>query len=145
MHAAIKQKLNEADARIEQVIYLAGALAAVDSGVDALREFFEEEDEADIERLFGPAPDYYDPDSRRYEKDESIHDWLVERGQLGFLVQFATPVMEVHPGGSRGYSWGYCRIWWGYGDTIEQAVECGLSWVAGVRAEEEAKEKGGAK
>lgn len=143
---AIMEKLYDATARIERVVFIAGALATADTCTDDLDEFLDHEDNEVIEKCLGEIPDWVDIDGRGMDRAESVFEWLHDSGKLGFLVQFATPVMEPH-GNSRSFSWGYYNTQWIYADTIEDAVDKGLAWVETRRASEDAKattKKGGA-
>lgn len=142
----ILEKLFDASARIERVIFIAGALGAGDVMSDDLNEFFDDEDQEDIAKCLGDIPDWVDLDARGYERGEYVFEWLRDSKKLGFLVKFATPVMEPM-GKSRSFSWGYYNTKWIYADTLEEAVDKGLSWVEQRRAAEDAKannKKGGA-
>lgn len=138
----VMEKLFEATARIEQVIWIAGALAAGDDMAEDLQEFFQFEDDKTIERCFGPIPDYVDFDAHGF--DEAISEWMSAIGEFGFLVKFATPVMKPSGRGSRSFSWGYYSTQWIYAETLDEAVEKGLAWVSECRAREDVKAEGGA-
>ncbi len=136
---AILEKLFVASARIERVIFIAGAIAAGGVHSDDLDEFFDEEDEVDIEAVFGPIPEWIDIDSGGYQRADDIFEWLRDTGKLGFLVNFATPVMEKSGENSRSFSWGYYSTKWIYAESMEEAVDKGLAWVAARRIEEDKK------
>jgi len=133
----VMEKLFEATARIEQVIWIAGALAAGDDMAEELREFFEYEDNETIERCFGPIPDYVDLEAHGF--DEAISEWIQAIGEFGFLVKFATPVMKPSGRGCRLFSWGYYSTKWVYAKTLDEAVEQGLAFVSARRASEDAE------
>ena len=60
-------------------------------------------------------------------------EWFYEAGFYGFMVKFATPIMNCGT-----YSWGMYVTQWVYGDTVDEAMERGFKWVASQR-EAEAK------
>ena len=64
---------------------------------------------------------------------ETLCEWFFENGIYGYMVKFATPVMD-----DGTYSWGFYRTQWVYGDTVDEAFERGFKWVASQR-EAEAK------
>lgn len=131
---AILEKLMDASARFEQVIFLAGALAAGDAMSDDLTEFFDYEDIETIENCLGEVPFWVNQD-----ETNDIVEWLSNCARLGFLVKFATPVMSPSWNGSRSFSWGYYSTKWIYAETIDAAVEKGLAWVKECRASEDAE------
>jgi len=131
---AILEKLMDASARFEQVIFLPGALAAGDAMSDDLTEFFDYEDIETIESSLGKIPSWVNLDDTN-----DICNWLSTYELLGFLVKFATPVMSPSGNGSRSFSWGYYSTKWIYAETIDAAVENGLAWVKECRAIEDAK------
>lgn len=135
---SILEKLNDAVARIERVIYLAGAMAATDAFSDDLDDFLDEDEETIINCL-GDIPDWVDLDGRSFERANSVFEWLDHAGKFGFLVNFATPVMTPLGKGSSSFSWGYYNTKWIYGDSIEDVVNKGLAWVEERRAREDAK------
>lgn len=143
----IMKKLNDATARVERVIFLAGALATSGTCTRDLDDYLDDQADEDIEKCFGKIPDWVYIDGCGMDRAESVFEWLRDSGKLGFLVQFATPIMEPVSKDCRSFSWGYYNTQWIYGDTIEAAVEKGLAWVETRRAAEDAKadeEKGGA-
>lgn len=143
---AILQKLYEETARMDRCILLAGAMAGGDAFPDDLNDFFNDENRESIEMCFGKIPDYVDIDARRYERSEAVYEWLLNAGKLGYLIQFATPVMTQIDGNLSSFSWGYYNTTWIYSDTLDEAIEKGLKWVESRRAAEKkkAKKKGGA-
>lgn len=136
---AILEKLDNASARMERVILLAGAIASAAPLPDDLREFLGYEDEKTISAVLGDVPEAVDLDD-----EDGVVEWLANAGKLGYMVQFATPVMEARSNGMTSGNWGHYATQWVYGDTMEQAVETGLAWVETVRArEQEEAKKGG--
>lgn len=130
----IAKNLWDATARIEQVIFLAGAVAQGDAIPDPLLELFDEFDE--ISRCFPDVPDFAESEGDARAAAESIADWFLMRNRLGFLVQVATPVMRKD-GKHYAYSWGRYRTCWVYGDSMDEAVKAALAWVDDVRAKEQ--------
>lgn len=137
----IFEKLSDESARVDRVIFLAGALTNVDSMPDDIENFFDEEDAETIEKCLGEAPDWVD-----FDDTDSVAEWLIQSAKLGFLVQFATPVMKVISEGCYSFSWGLYNTTWIYAETIDEAVDKGLEWVRERRASEAANaaKEGGA-
>ena len=144
---ALTNKLNEETVRIERIILIAGAIT--DGALsDDLNEFLDDEDEETITKCLGEIPDYVDIEGHGYSRNDSVSEWLFQTGKLGFLVQFATPVMEPTSHNSRSFSWGHYRLKWVYAETIEEAITSGMKWVTSCRRAEDRKakaKKGGAK
>jgi hypothetical protein len=128
--------LENATARIERVIYLAGALAAGDALPEDLREFLQETETEHLARCFGTLPDFLDEDPADY----MLAEWLIDCRHLGWLVQFAAPVKKPIASGGRIFSWGYYRTRWFYAESVEQAIQHGLDWVKACQAADDAKE-----
>ena len=134
---AIFEKFFDESIRIERVIFLAGALG--DGALsDDLHDFFDEEVET-IERALGRVPDWIDLDGSSRRIADGVFEWLTDAGKLGFLVQFATPVMEKTGEKSRTYSWGYYSTYWVYGDSFDEAIALGVAWVGERRLAEDKK------
>lgn len=134
------EKLEQATARIERIIYLAGAMAAIDRFPDDLNDFLNDEDDDTIAECFGETPDWVDLPLRGDESAVWVCEWLRDAGKFGFLVQFATPVMKPYSPTGRTFSWGYYSTKWIYAETVEEAIDKGLAWVAERRAKEDAKD-----
>jgi len=133
----LMQRFDEATARIETMILIAGAIYDDWSLQKELGEFFEEEDFETIERTFGQLPVFVstDIDAGNFE---SLIEWLISQSKLGFLIKFASPIKEQRVGFMK-YSWGYYATQWVYGDTLEQALENGFVWVSKQRDAEQKK------
>lgn len=126
---------DEQTARMERVIYIAGALGDGHDLADELKEFLEEVDDVDIVRLWGTLPDSV-AEALREDDIEGLCEWLVQKGHLGFLLQMSTPIMRYDKFGS-SFSWGHYRRHWVYGETLEAALHLGFAWVAQQRASEQ--------
>lgn len=136
----LMEKLREETVRIQRIILLGGA--TTDGAFsDDLNEFLDDEDEKTIEACLGKIPDYVDIEAHGYARNDSISEWLYDAGKLGFLVQFATPVMEPTGENSRSFSWGHYSIKWIYAETLDAAIDSGLKWVKGCRRTEDRKAK----
>ncbi len=143
MNKEIMEKLYDAACRIDRIIFIGGSISS-DALADDIDSFFDEEDDEDIVGCFGEIPDWVDIDGRGYERADSISEWLLYAQKLGFLVKFATPVMEPTGENSRSFSWGYYNTKWLYAETLDEAIEHGLAWVQTRRdAEDEKAAKGG--
>lgn len=125
----IMARFEENVARIEKMVWLASGAA---HAIELLEDFLE--DENSVKECF---PDIYDHlieavDSRDYGEAELL---IKEAGKLGFLLEFATPVMSRIP----GWSWNRYHSSWVYGDTLEEALEKGFAWVAARRSEDKSR------
>lgn len=136
----LNDRMWDAQARIERMFLLAGAICGIEAPCHDLEEMLEDGDLDDLVKCFPDIPkalvtDIEDGDT------EGLLEWLVRHGRLGFLVQFATPVMK--PVGKdlkvRESSWGCYSCKWVYGDTLEAALEAGFAWVAEQRKAEDRK------
>lgn len=134
--------LSEAVARMEVVICIAGMMTDIDCIPEPLQDFLSYEDEEAIKRCFPDAPPSVLAcigDTREFTG--AFADWALQANKLGFLVQFATPVMTPWGDGANSYSWGHCNTGWVYGETLAQATKKGLQWVAKRRRAELARAK----
>lgn len=139
------EKMCDAPARIERLILLAGAMGSHDAFPDGLNEFFDDEDEETIEKCLGRIPDWVNIETSGHERYDAVFEWLVDSNKLGFLVQFATPVMKPIGKNCRTYSWGHYGTEWIYADTLDEAIDKGMKWVKSCRRAEDRKaKKGGA-
>jgi hypothetical protein len=128
------EKFDNATARIETMVLLAGVLVN-ERLPDPANEFFEDEDFEIIEGCFGPLPEYLKGEIAGGDI-EGVPEWLVRSNKLGFLVQFATPIMTPSGNNSASYSWGYYTAKWVYGDTLNAALKAGFAWVKEQRKKE---------
>ena len=141
---SLREQLDQETVRIDRIILLAGAMTD-GAFSDDLNEFLDDEDEKTIEECFGKIPEWVDIDAHGYMRNDSISEWLYGEGKLGFLIQFATPVMEKTGKNSRSFSWGYYGTQWIYAETFEEAIAGGMKWVKSRRRAEDRKaKKGGA-
>lgn len=139
--SALNARFNNETARIEEIIFLAGALSDLDSLPQAFRDFIEDSDDEQIDQPFGEVPADIKAVLGDRDGSEIFADWLLSRGTLGFLVKFATPVASLFDGDSFTYSWGFYKTRWVYGDTIDAAIEAGFAWVTETRAADRAKDE----
>jgi hypothetical protein len=139
---AISKRFYNETARIEQMILLAGILGDY-SFPQVVEDFFSDEDYADIEQCLGKVPKYVRQSIESHEFD-AVQEWLVRGNKYGYLIRIATPIMTPTSETSASYSWGYYRTKWVYGDTLEEALEAGFSWVASMREQEKTAARGAA-
>lgn len=134
MNKELSHKLESVTTRIETLLHIGGMVTDCDSMPEVLREMLGEQDDKQLSQLFPNIPkrviEALDDDDL-----SEFAEWVHLEGRLGFLVQFATPVMR-HYAGAKTYSWGYYRTHWFYGETLQQATERGLEWAAECRAKE---------
>lgn len=144
MSKQLFDRLEEATARIEQIVLLAGAINDGDAISAALESFLEEEVKQ-YRLCFPDLPDYLERALDGDDEDD-IKECFVEfahsTGKYGYLVQFATPLMKHMGEGMSSYSWGRWCTRWVYGETMDEAVESGLAWVASRREAERTDKEG---
>lgn len=142
---ALAEKLLNESVRIERIILLAGAMTD-GAFSDDINEFLDDEDESTIEECLGRIPDWVDIEAHGFSRNDSVSEWLIEQKKLGFLVKFATPVMEKTGRGLSTFSWGYYSTKWVYAETLDDAIANGMKWVKQRRSAEDRKaKKAGAK
>jgi hypothetical protein len=110
--------------RVESMIYLAGSLACY-SVPGELENFFSNADPDDIKKIF---PDVPDAVAEVGSSVETFAEWLRDTGKLGFLVQYATPVMTKTSKDSADFSWGHYYTQWIYMDKISGIIPNGYKW-----------------
>jgi hypothetical protein len=136
-HTEINETLFEHTIRIENLIYLAGALTT-DSLPPVLNDLIEE----DPDRVSETFPEM--PSSILEDEDsavESVREWLVDNQLLGFMVQVATPVMTPLSADAWRYSWGYYRTQWIYAETLAEALSKATRWADECRELERERAK----
>lgn len=134
MNKNLAQKLENATARIQALLHIGGMLTDGDSIPDPLRELLEDLNDKELAKLFPGIPGWV-AESIVSEDFSEFAGWVHQENRLGFLVQFATPVMRGDKK-CRTYSWGYYRTQWVYAETLAKAVNLGLGWVAECRTKE---------
>ena len=133
---ALRSRFEDAIVRIEESICIATAVADYTAN-ERLERALEDPDQ--LKCLGMPASLVDDLESGV----EPFIEWAEQEGKLGWLVQFATPVMRTPPRSTSGsYHWGSYYTEWVYGDTFAQAVEAGFAWVARIRDDEKRKAAG---
>lgn len=139
MNRKLYERLEEATARIEAVVFIAGMLGDGDSIAEPLSDLLDE-DTATLKGCFPDMPGWLQEalDGHRLVAD-AFYEWAFTKGKLGFVVKIATPVMEHSSPTSSTYSWGRYMTSWHYGETLSEAVDQGLTWVAQRRLAEQSK------
>lgn len=142
MNKQLYEQLEQANARIESLIHLGGMVTDGDSLPDVIDDLLQEDDDT-LEEAFPGMPEWVkDALDDRHERGPAFAEWIHEEGRLGFVVQFATPVMRnVDEDGCGTFSWGHYYTHWTYGETLEEATTQALSWVAERRANELQKQR----
>ena len=114
--------------RTGEIIYIAGSIACgeCDERFDA---YLAEASFDDIESWAGEIPESI----RVYMEDGDFLQFyeFIFGNKDKFLVQVITPI--------RGESWSFVYKKFFYGDTVEEAIECGFEWVKQVREREQKK------
>ncbi len=141
----LADRFYEETARVEEMVFIAGAMGD-DVFPSDLEDFFVEEGDESLAAIFGvELPEHVKDELEANMETDSLREWLLDQRLLGFLVKFSTPVMEPDADlTARRYSWGWTRSAWVYGDTMESALDKGFAWVAEQRKKEDAAAKGGA-
>jgi hypothetical protein len=139
----LHEQLEQATARIEALIHIGGMLTDPDSLPNAIERLLEEDDDT-LSHAFPDIPDWVkEALDDLAERGYAFFEWAHQNNKLGFVVQFATPVMrDVDGDGGGTFSWGHYCTRWVYGETLEEAAKRGLEWVAERRAAELEKERG---
>lgn len=134
-HKEIAIRLDEADIRIESMIYLAGERLH-SRGTEALQRFVEDVDADKIEEIFNGKLVFDD----EHVEPEDFLDAISDEGTLGFLVCFASPVRHYTKSKTSWTSaWNHYRTGWVYGETLEEAIERGEAWAEQMVRLDEAK------
>lgn len=141
MNKQLHQQLFQANARIESMIHLGGMITDGDSLPEAIDDLLYEGPET-LADVFPDVPaSIKEVLNVRDEIHSAFCEWIHQKQRLGFVVQFATPVMShVDEDGGGTYSWGHYYTHWAYGETLEEAAGKGLAWVAERRASEREKQ-----
>ena len=130
----IYQQLEQATTRMDNVVVLAGMLSDGDNIPDVLRDLLDEEPDA-LAKCFPEMPKSIARIDDSEEFQAAFFGWVLRNKKLGFVVQFARPVMKWDSSGrSASYSWGRYNTTWIYGDTLAQAVKLGLAWAKARKA-----------
>lgn len=138
-HFDVQQRFEEETARLDKVIYIAGAMGDLDRVSDELEEFLDEIHPADVVRMWGALPSSVAESLEAGDTDE-LAAWLFQQDALGWLLKFCTPAAR-HDGVGMSFSWGVCHTQWVYGETFEAALDLGFKWVAERRAFEVARDR----
>jgi hypothetical protein len=135
MTDTISGPLEEATARIETILHIGAMTTDGDCLPTALEDMLQDQDTDDLKRLFPGMPARVMETFDEGEPSEFV-EWVYRHKRLGFLVLFATPVMKHISEGHCSYSWGHYGTRWVYADTLDDALQQGLAWVAERRAKE---------
>jgi hypothetical protein len=131
------ERLFETGVRVEQIIWLPGAVAEYECAPEVFSEEFvdnlPEREDAELyqqlPRLARFAGEYPEP--------EEVAEELMNTA--GFIVQAATPVREYHADGGSSYSWGMYRTGWLYAATEAEIAPVVLAWAEKQKAAMKAK------
>lgn len=136
----IHDRLEDAALRMEVVLLLTGMLNGGGELSDPLLKLLDEEDDDALIRCFPSMPK--ELLAARQEDAELWHDlffrWAVSANMMGFVVQFATPVMK-HQGVASMFTWSHFYTRWVYGNTMNEVVKHGLAWAEERRSAEKAQ------
>ena len=81
------------------------------------------------------------PSSSECDDDEERADLFLEnlanRGVMGFLVNFSTPVPRHTEDGGTWFSWGMTKPAWFYGETFHEAFEKAVEWAKEIHGHED--------
>lgn len=130
MNQDLSQRCMDEVMRVDQIIWLGGALLEGDALPDNLQDFLDDTAGVDFLKLFPKLPpDYVDDDMSSEDRVMGLMDF----NYFGFLVEVSTPCMTSLRGDAWSYSWGHHYVKWVYAETLEEALELGFKWVESMR------------
>lgn len=138
----MKRLLNDFDqatARIEQIIFIAGAIGDGFSISSPLHDLIQDTSDTELKEIFGDIPKHLSDEFDSRNGAEAFAEFAHLYNKLGFCVEFSTPVMKRTSATSQTYSWGHFYSKWIYAETFEDALKKGFEWVAEKRLAEEKK------
>ncbi|MEZ0212473.1 MAG: hypothetical protein ACAH27_05915 [Xanthobacteraceae bacterium] len=134
---SISQDLQDATVRVDQIIWIPGAVSNLDALPDQFAEDFLDDmpvSESDI--LYTQLPML-----RRFAlvEDQLDAEYVAELLMFtpGFLVEARTPVMEHHTSGA-SYTWGIISTAWLYAPDEASIPRVVIAWAESRRAKERA-------
>lgn len=144
MTTDFSERLEQADVRVDTMIWLPGAISAPGGQHDELFDMICDDlyDGKDVPEIVGKLPQA----ERLFSEQRPEWDDLVECfiGVNGFFISMSTPVpTKFYEGGGYSSSWGYCRLKYAYAETLDEVVDVAEKFRAEVIAEarSEAKEQ----
>lgn len=128
----------DANARVETLIYIPGAVADIEALPETFEDFCENLPEKADHPLYAQCqPLAQFAEAEDYPEPEAVAEALLWTN--GFLVQAATPVRHYQGGGAYGYSWGHYYTAWLYAAAEADIVPVVCQWAATRAAHDEAK------
>lgn len=125
MNQELIENLFEASVRAETIVHI-GAMALQDGWSSSVEEAFEEDLDEVVDALSIPLT--FD-----MEKDEIV-EMLHDKGKLGWLVKFSTPIPSHFHKSGWSFSWGMYTSEWFYGDDFEELCKKAIQWKDSVIA-----------
>ncbi len=124
--------------RIEKIILIGAATDGMTMTED-LRDFLEENTPEEIAQVIPGISEWLEEDD--HENVNSVLEVIIESGNLGYLVQFATPQMNYtkqNPDDAF-FTWGIYYREWFYANSLDKAIEKGVSWAKKMKEEDKLK------
>lgn len=73
-------------------------------------------------------------DILKEEEYSEIVSWLADNKFFGFILKVRTPIMQGNDEKTSHFTWGRCHVTLVYGESIEEAMEAGFTWVKCINA-----------
>lgn len=144
-HVAVLERFQNEQLCIDQMFHVAASITA-ERGSNLVEHLENSSGDHDAAAQLGLS--IADLEELEEYEWEELARALFDRGKLGYLVQYGTPVPYWRNAGTDletcGYSWGYSRHRWFYGDTLGECHEQAFAWRDKFWAEEKVKSLAGA-
>lgn len=136
-------ELEQANARIDTLLWLPGALSAMESYPDGFLDFCEDIPDDPMAAIFTDLPDirrFITGDIEPFPED--VAGVLFECGvYTGFLAKIATPVTEPCGGEDAfTYSWGWYRTQWRYAKSLDDVTDMAVAFAKECQQQDREKE-----
>lgn len=122
--------------RFDKLIWLPSAIV-MDAESEDFRTFCEDDFPEANSRLFKYLPILKKfADGEENPRVDDIAETLAMARKTGFLAEVSRPVMKAQGAGIYDFSWGYTRVVWMYGDTLDELVGHAVAWAIEQRDKE---------
>jgi len=137
---SFSERLEQADVRVDKMIWLPGAISATGGKHDDLIDMICDDlyDNEAVPEITEKLPSA----ERLFSEDKPEWDDVVECfiGVDGFFVQMSTPVpRQFYDDGSYTSSWGYCQLKYAYAETLDEIVDVAEKFKSAVMKSARAK------
>lgn len=134
------ERLEQADVRIEKMIWIPGATSASGGQHDDLFDMICDDlyDSKDVPEITARLPSI----EGLLSQDKPDWDEVVECfiGVDGFFVSMSTPVpTKFYDDGGYSSSWGYCQLKYAYAETLDEIVDVAEKFKSAVMKSARAK------